>query len=154
MSISGIRRSIEKLIEIIEENNLDEIEVSRWWGLTKIKVVRRSFSTSVPVQKKVESQVEVLEPVEEVPEETVPHGLYEMRSPMVGTFYHSPSPGAEPYVKEKDMVSPGQIVCIIEAMKIMNPIESDVKGEIVEILVENAQPVEFHQRLFLIRPTA
>jgi len=75
---------------------------------------------------------------------------YQIRSPMVGTFYRSPSPGAEPYVKEGDIVKKGQVLCIIEAMKVMNEIESDVTGRIVKVLVENGKPVEYNQPLFLV----
>jgi acetyl-CoA carboxylase biotin carboxyl carrier protein len=73
-------------------------------------------------------------------------------SPMVGTFYRAPAPDADPYVEPGDTVEMGQTVCIIEAMKLMNEIESDVRGRVVQILVENAQPVEFGQKLFLIEP--
>jgi acetyl-CoA carboxylase biotin carboxyl carrier protein len=76
--------------------------------------------------------------------------LLEIKSPMVGTFYKSPEPGAEPYVKNGTRVAPGQVVCIIEAMKIMNEIESEVQGVIREVCVENAQPVEFGQVLFRV----
>jgi acetyl-CoA carboxylase biotin carboxyl carrier protein len=73
-------------------------------------------------------------------------------SPMVGTFYRAPAPDADPYVESGDVVEVGQTVCIIEAMKLMNEIESEVRGRIVQILVENAQPVEFGQKLFLVEP--
>ena len=75
-----------------------------------------------------------------------------MKSPIVGTFYESPSPGAPPFVKPGDHVKQGQAVCIVEAMKLMNEIESDVAGEVVKILVGNGQPVEYGQPLFSIRP--
>lgn len=78
--------------------------------------------------------------------------LLEIKSPMVGTFYSAPEPGAEPYVKAGSRVASGQVVCIIEAMKIMNEIESEVVGVIREVLVENAQPVEFGQALFRVDP--
>src|SRR5258708_1975112 len=78
--------------------------------------------------------------------------LLEIKSPMVGTYYKSPEPGAEPYVKIGTRVAPGQVVCIIEAMKIMNEIESEVQGVIRELCVENAQPVEFGQVLFRVDP--
>jgi acetyl-CoA carboxylase biotin carboxyl carrier protein len=78
--------------------------------------------------------------------------LVEIRSPMVGTYYSAPEPGADPYVKVGSRVAPGQMVCIIEAMKIMNEIESEVQGVIKEVCVENAQPVEFGQTLFRVDP--
>mgnify|MGYP002035718090 CR=1 FL=1 len=80
-------------------------------------------------------------------------GLHEVLSPMVGTFYRSASPEAEPFVAEGTRVDNGQTVCIIEAMKIMNEIPADIAGEIVEILVDNAQPVEYNQPILKIRPS-
>jgi len=79
-------------------------------------------------------------------------GLYEQKSPIVGTFYRAPSPGAPPFVEVGQHVSAGQVLCIIEAMKLMNEIESEISGTIVEILPENAQPVEYGEVLFRIRP--
>ena len=79
-------------------------------------------------------------------------GLIPVEAPMVGTFYRAPAPGADPYVKEGDIVQKGTVVCIIEAMKLMNEIEAEVKGRVARILVENAQPVEFGQTLFLLEP--
>lgn len=79
-------------------------------------------------------------------------GLHTVRSPIVGTFYESPSPGAPPFVKPGDGVEVGQLLCIVEAMKLMNEIESDIAGEIVKKLVTNGQPIEYGQELFLIRP--
>jgi acetyl-CoA carboxylase biotin carboxyl carrier protein len=78
-------------------------------------------------------------------------GLIAITSPMVGTFYRSPSPEAAPFVQSGDEVEPGKIVCIIEAMKLFNEIESDVRGKIVKILAENGKPVEYGQKLFLIK---
>lgn len=83
-----------------------------------------------------------------------PSHLLDIKSPMVGTFYAAPEPGAGPYVKVGSRVAPGQVVCIIEAMKIMNEIESEMAGVVREVLVENAQPVEFGQPLFRVDPNA
>ncbi len=83
-----------------------------------------------------------------------PSHLLDIKSPMVGTFYAAPEPGAGPYVKVGSRVAPGQVVCIIEAMKIMNEIESEIAGVVREVLVENAQPVEFGQPLFRVDPNA
>jgi acetyl-CoA carboxylase biotin carboxyl carrier protein len=80
--------------------------------------------------------------------------LYEIKSPMVGTFYRAPAPDADPYVKAGDVVDPGKVICIVEAMKLMNEIESDVRGRVVEILIENAQPVEYGQVLIRIDTSA
>jgi acetyl-CoA carboxylase biotin carboxyl carrier protein len=79
-------------------------------------------------------------------------GLHIVKSPIVGTFYESPSPGSPPFVKSGDSVETGQVLCIIEAMKLMNEIEADVSGELVKRLVNNGQPVEYGQGLFSIRP--
>jgi acetyl-CoA carboxylase biotin carboxyl carrier protein len=81
-------------------------------------------------------------------------GLIAIVSPMVGTFYAAPSPTAPPYVQVGSRVSSGQVVCIIEAMKLMNEIEAEISGTIAEVLVQNEQPVEFNQPLFLVRPGA
>jgi len=83
-----------------------------------------------------------------------PSHLLDIKSPMVGTFYAAPEPGAGPYVKAGSRVAPGQVVCIIEAMKIMNEIESEIAGVVREVLAENAQPVEFGQPLFRVDPNA
>jgi acetyl-CoA carboxylase biotin carboxyl carrier protein len=87
------------------------------------------------------------------PKEAEPaENLHIVRSPIVGTFYESPSPGSPPFVKPGDTVSLGQVLCIVEAMKLMNEIESDVAGEVVKKLVSNGQPIEYGQELFAIRP--
>jgi acetyl-CoA carboxylase biotin carboxyl carrier protein len=78
--------------------------------------------------------------------------LHQVKSPIVGTFYESPSPGSPPFVKPGDTVEAGQVLCIIEAMKLMNEIEADASGEVVKRLVNNGQPVEYGQPLFSIRP--
>ncbi len=144
---------LKKLIEIVESSDVEEIELSRWW--TKVRITKskaRAGNTCAPPV--VEAQVggkplEVKAPVAPAP---VGENLVEIKSPMVGTFYRAPSPGAKPYVQAGDRVDPGQVVCIIEAMKLMNEIESDVSGTIVKMLAENAQPVEFGQTLFLVSP--
>jgi acetyl-CoA carboxylase biotin carboxyl carrier protein len=81
-------------------------------------------------------------------------GLHTVRSPIVGTFYECPSPGSPPFAKPGDIVEVGQVLCIVEAMKLMNEIEADVAGEIVKKLVANGQPIEYGQELFVIRPRA
>jgi len=86
------------------------------------------------------------------PEASEEEGLHFVASPIVGTFYRAPNPDADPYVKVGDYVEKGQVLCIVEAMKLMNEIESDLSGTIVKVYVENAQPVEFGERLFAIRP--
>ena len=85
------------------------------------------------------------------PKEEPPEDLHIVRSPIVGTFYESPSPGSPPFVKDGDMIAAGQVLCIVEAMKLMNEIEADVAGELVKRLVTNGQPIEYGQELFAIR---
>jgi acetyl-CoA carboxylase biotin carboxyl carrier protein len=145
---------LKKLIEIVESSDVEEIELSRWW--TKVRITKsraRTGNTDAPPV--VEAQVGGKPMEAEVPETPAPvdENLLEIKSPMVGTFYRAPSPGAKAYVQAGERVEPGQIVCIIEAMKLMNEIESDVSGTIVKLAVENAQPVEFGQTLFLVSPT-
>ena len=145
---------LKKLIEIVETSDIEEIELSRWWTRVRITKSRaRAGNTNAPPV--VEAQVGGKPVEEKMPEALaqVDENLVEIKSPMVGTFYRAPSPGAKPYVQAGERVDPGQIVCIIEAMKLMNEIESDVSGTIVKMLVENAQPVEFGQTLFLVSPT-
>lgn len=119
------------------------------------------FVTTVtsPVQEQVQATTqpknEVNEqPVKETTEETVSDrsGLHTITSPMVGTFYAAPSPDADPYVQAGDKVKSNSVVCIVEAMKLMNEIEAEVNGEIVEVLVENGQLVEYGQEMFLVKP--
>ncbi len=92
------------------------------------------------------------EPASTVAGEADEEGLHFVTSPIVGTFYRAPNPDADPYVKVGDFVEKGQVLCIVEAMKLMNEIEADVSGTIVKIVPENAQPVEFGEHLFAIRP--
>jgi acetyl-CoA carboxylase biotin carboxyl carrier protein len=101
-----------------------------------------------PVNVEQFKSEKILPPSEDV--ETPEEKLHVIKSPLVGTFYRAPAPGAPPFVEEGDIVSPGQVLCIIEALKVMNEIESDVRGKVVKILVENGQPVEYGQPLFLI----
>ena len=143
-----------KLIEAVNDSKVAELEIEKGDFRIKIKketVKADSNKSSAFVAGKseiVESKgKEEIESAEEFP----PH-LEVIRSPIVGTFYRAPSPDAPPYVEEGDIVEKGQVLCIVEAMKIMNEIESDVRGKIVKILVENAQPVEYGQPLFLIEP--
>lgn len=108
-------------------------------------------STAAPIAAPGPKVEPVEKPEAELAEE-VPPGLHAIRSPIVGTFYRAPAPGAEPFTDIGKKVHKGQTLCIVEAMKVMNEIESDVDGEVVKILVENAQPVEYGQVLFLLKP--
>jgi acetyl-CoA carboxylase biotin carboxyl carrier protein len=139
------------MIELIQAHGIDEleVEVSRFGGM-RIRVARDRGARVLPPAPEAAAGPSPAPPRES--SETEAERYHTLRSPMVGKFYRSPSPDLAPYVSEGDLVSSGQVICIIEAMKIMNEIESDVKGKVVRVLVENAQPVEFHQPLFLIEP--
>ncbi len=144
---------ILKIIEIFEKSNLTELEIKIDEPKFKIKLSKNNqFQTQV-VQI---PQIQNFQPIqkEEVIKETKEEkkeNIHIIKSPLVGTFYRAPSPGAEPFVKEGDFVKKGQVLCIIEAMKVMNEIESDVDGIVERILVENGKPVEYGQELFIIR---
>ncbi|NOZ57516.1 MAG: acetyl-CoA carboxylase biotin carboxyl carrier protein [Calditrichaeota bacterium] len=163
---------IRRLVKIVEESNIAELEVSRWGRKVRIRKYATPGNGSAngaenvvlpaappapaptPVQPAPTAAPQATQPAPPQPESKPEEAkeLIEVRSPMVGTFYRAPAPGAEPYVKVGDVVSPGQVLCIIEAMKLMNEIEAEVSGKIVEICVENAQPVEYNQVLFRLEP--
>ncbi len=144
---------IRKLIKLVEESDISELEVSRWGR--KVRICKYPPSSAFPQKSEEDGQTIILSPKQQQEEqqgEPVKEQLHEIKSPMVGTFYRAPTPDAEPYVKEGDRVAVGQVVCIIEAMKIMNEIESDIEGTVVDIPVDNAAPVEYGQTLLLVRP--
>jgi acetyl-CoA carboxylase biotin carboxyl carrier protein len=131
---------------LLAELDLGEIEVAV--GELRIRLVR---PPAPPTSQAVAHGPPALSLSEPLSKAATPGGIT-IESPMVGTFYRASSPGAEPYVSEGDLVKEGQILCIIEAMKLMNEIEAKAAGRIVKILVEDAQPVEYGQALFLIEP--
>jgi acetyl-CoA carboxylase biotin carboxyl carrier protein len=155
---------IGQLVKILREApELGAIEVRRGlFGMwSSVRVARAGDAGSGPapvVVSAMPSAVPAVGPATPAttggPPAAVAPALLEIKSPMVGTFYKAPEPGAEPYAKQGTRVAPGQVVCIIEAMKIMNEIESEVQGVIREVCVENAQPVEFGQVLFRVDPHA
>ena len=153
---------IKRLIKMVEESQIEELEVSRWGRRVRISKKARpviagkgqtiaaadtagtsasAAAAEVPAEAAVAADSRT--PAEDHPAIT---------SPMVGTFFRAPSPEAEPFVTVGQKIEKGQVVCIVEAMKLMNEIEADRSGRIAEILVENAQPVEFGQQLFLLEP--
>ncbi|MEO0231419.1 MAG: acetyl-CoA carboxylase biotin carboxyl carrier protein [candidate division WOR-3 bacterium] len=137
---------IKKLIEIMKEENLTEIEIKK--PFFKIKLLKESLKETPKIEVKKE-EIKERKEIEEI-KEIKEDNIYILKSPLVGTFYRAPSPESPPYVEIGDEVKKGDILCIIEAMKIMNEIESEVDGKIIDILVENAKPVEFGQALFKI----
>ena len=142
-------RKVKKLIELLEESDIAEIEIHE--GEESVRISRAS--TVVPTMLAAPAAAPAVaapvaaEAAPAVPREPEGHII---RSPMVGTFYRAPSPGAKTFVEEGQMVSSGDTLCIIEAMKILNQIESDKSGKVIEILVENGQPVEYNEPLFVI----
>lgn len=154
---------IRKLIKMVEQSDIDSLEVSSWGR--KVRILKHSNNSSAPaaapapvraVPQPATAVVEatVTEPAAAAPEapKVVVATGHEVKSPMVGTFYRSPSPDSKPYVEVGDTVKAGQTICIVEAMKLMNEIEADVAGTIAEIKVDNGQPVEYGQELFVITP--
>ena len=143
---------LRKLLELFRASDLEEIEVQHsFWHGTRIRLTRSRAPS--PVAPAAPMPIAPAAPTEPAPAEKTDDGLHEVLSPMVGTFYRSPSPETDPFVSEGDRIESGQTVCIIEAMKIMNEIPADVQGEVVEILVGDGQPVEYNQALFKIRPS-
>ena len=142
-------RKVKKLIEMLENSNLEEIEIQE--GEESVRLVKSHGSLqSIQPQSIVlpqEAQPEAIEQEIESPEATT-RDSNSINSPMVGTFYASASPGAKPFISVGDIVSEGDVVCIVEAMKMMNEIKSEYSGTVLSVNVENAEPVEYGQSLF------
>lgn len=148
---------LRKLLELFHDSDIEELEIQHsFWHGTRIRLTRSRArapvapAASMPVAPIVSTAP--TDPAAPAPAEKIDDGLHEVLSPMVGTFYQAASPEADPFVREGDRIESGQTLCIIEAMKIMNEIPADVQGEVVEILIGDAQPVEYNQALFKIRP--
>ena len=160
-------RYVKKLIDILDESTVDSIEISSDKGM-KIRISkspsgRGAMQVAPPAVMAPMIAPPMISPAHPTPAESSPAvespaaqepkaGGNDVKSPMVGTFYSAPEPGAKPYVSVGSRVSKGQILCIIEAMKIMNEIESEVAGVVTEVLASDAQPVEYGQPLFRIDP--
>jgi len=159
------QKELKELIDFLIEKDISEFELER--GDVKVRI-KRGAETAAPV-------ITHAVPMAAMPMATPPaqtshttaaatpsptspaaavaeEELHTVKSPIVGTFYEAPGPGALPFVKPGDQVAAGQVLCIIEAMKLMNEIEADASGEVVKVLVNNGQPVEYGQPLFAIRP--
>lgn len=149
-------KQIQDLIDLLRRNNLTELELERQGVRIRVrhevgmKTVTASVQESSPTASQSGSQPAA--PVGLSAEDMA--GLVTITSPIVGTFYRSPSPDADPYVEDGDYVKKGQVLCIVEAMKLMNEIESETDGRIVKILAESTKSVEYGQALFLIDPKA
>ncbi|MBU1100531.1 MAG: acetyl-CoA carboxylase biotin carboxyl carrier protein [Bacteroidetes bacterium] len=149
----------KRLIRLVERSEISEFSVEE--GDTKIRIVKNSpgvtpqyshpFLHHSEVHQAGSASKEVnITQDKIVSSESVNPNHYEIKSPIVGTFYRAPSPEADPFIKVGDKISQGAVLCIVEAMKLMNEIESDVSGKIVKILVDDATPVEYNQPLFLV----
>ena len=147
-------RKLKTLIDLVSESGVAELEITE--GEDRVRIVNRNGAAPVQVHQPVTvaQPMPVPVPAPEVapaPAPTAPQQTgTPLTSPMVGTFYRAPSPGADPFVKVGDTVKKGQVVCIIEAMKLLNEVEADMDGTVKEVCVENGQPVEFCQSLFII----
>lgn len=156
---------IKKLIRLVEESEIESLEVSGWGR--KIKITQKlpgrtnGHSENTPVIQSVATSPSAVTATPapsaavtsqpSAPVQDTSH-LVEIKSPMVGTFYAAPSPDSPAYVSQNERITVGQVVCIVEAMKLMNEIEAEVSGRVAKILAENGKPVEFGQVLFLIDP--
>jgi acetyl-CoA carboxylase biotin carboxyl carrier protein len=151
---------LQKVIKMLDSSNLAEIEIEEEGTKLKLSKPRTKVFSGMTQMMTQPQEVNIQQPAPSVPEvpavtvqkveENTNENYYEVRSPMVGTFYRTPSPDAEPYVKPGDSVKVGDVICIIEAMKLMNEIESEVSGKVIKMLVENGTAVEYDQPLMLI----
>ena len=147
-------KEIKEMINLMNENGLMELEVEKDGMRIRLKKtpvgIEAVGSPVIMERQRIEHPV-LNQETKAVPKETSSKSI-EIKSPMVGTFYRAPSPEAPPYVEVGQNVEPGQVICVL-TMKLMNEIKSEVKGKIVEVLVDNAEPLEFGQPIFLIEPS-
>jgi oxaloacetate decarboxylase alpha subunit len=147
-------KEIKEMINLMNENSLVELEVEK--DGMRVRLKKTSSGTEmmnspiVVAQERVVSEMAVREAAQAAEKSQVK--TVEIKAPMVGTFYRSPAPEAPTFVEAGQTIEVGQVICIIEAMKLMNEIKAEVKGRILEILVDNAEPLEFGQSMFLIEP--
>ena len=139
-------KRLNELIDFMNKHDLCELEIEEEGK--RIKLKKKSEDGPLIIKEKSS------QPAQTPAEEQQKQGLLQIKSPMVGTFYRSASPGAKAYVEVGQDINPGDVVCIVEAMKLMNEIKSEISGTIVEIAVENAEPIEFGQILFSVKPHA
>ena len=167
-----LENNIKSLIKILEDSNVDELEISTFWGKQKIRIRKNissnteknvellqdttthplnSLSQTIVVTKSEAEQIESIPKTEEVTlideEKTVI-----IKAPLVGTYYAAPKPGESPFIFEGDTIKEGQIICIIEAMKIFNEIESEISGKVIKLLIKDGTPVEYDQDLIAVVP--
>ena len=156
-------RKLKKLIDLVQESGIAELEITE--GEEKVRIARGGVINAIPAGAAAApaATARTQAPAAALPTSSAPPAVaadepppgeqgHIVKSPMVGTFYRTPSPDAKPFVAVGDAVKEGQTLCVIEAMKLMNEIEAEARGTIVKVLVENAQPVEYGQQLFLVEP--
>ncbi|MFO0752473.1 MAG: acetyl-CoA carboxylase biotin carboxyl carrier protein [Thermodesulfovibrionales bacterium] len=143
---------LKELMELLKETDITELQIEKEG--TKVKIKREKFFGHLDVQQSILSEKKDTKETKQIREEAAEEEgkLFTVTSPIVGTFYRSPSPESEPFVDVGSRVRKGQVLCIIEAMKLMNEIENEVDGVVVRILVDNGHPVEYGEPLFLIEP--
>lgn len=150
-----LKEKLQEIIKLVEESAVSEIEISTWWG-RKIRVTKQIDHGGLVHQPAPATPAPpVIDPaaIESAPAPAEADTAHKVLAPVVGTYYSASSPETPPYVKVGDKIKQGQIFCIIEAMKIMNEIECDVDGTVVDLLAANGQPVEYNQPLILINPS-
>lgn len=144
-------KEIKDMINLMNENGLTEIEIEKEGVRIKLRKGSGGIERAVEFVPAPQGAAQSEKPAAGS-EKAEKKNTLDVKSPMVGTFYRAASPESPPYVNMGDTISPGQVICIIEAMKLMNEIKSEVKGKIVDIQVDNAEPVEFGQILFVVEP--
>ena len=156
-------RDIKSLITILEESNIEEMEITTFWGKQKIRLskninknIKHSKNHNHSEEILIDHKVDELTQDKPIKEDGIVNNLENknitIKAPLVGTFYLSPKPDEPPYIQEGDNIQQGQTICIIEAMKIFNEIESEYSGKVLKVLHGNATPIEFDQDLFIISP--
>jgi acetyl-CoA carboxylase biotin carboxyl carrier protein len=152
-------RKLKKLIDLVQESGIAELEITE--GEEKVRIARGgAVSITPPASGGPQFAVPASAPAAPAaaaasaaaPAAEAAPGGHVVKSPMVGTFYRAPSPDAKPFVEVGATIKAGETICVLEAMKLMNEIEAEFKGRVVQVLVENAQPIEFGQKLFLVEP--
>ncbi|WP_312311954.1 acetyl-CoA carboxylase biotin carboxyl carrier protein [Empedobacter brevis] len=154
-------KDIQNLIRFVSKAEVAEVSIKQDDIEIKIKTLasvpaqvasQQFYVPQAPVAQAAAPQAPVATPANNSPQEEDNSNLITVKSPMIGTFYRSAGPGKEPFVGVGDSIAPGKVLCIVEAMKLFNEIESEVSGKIVKILVDDASPVEYDQPLFLVDP--
>ncbi len=147
-------KDIKDMINLMNENALTELEIEKEGVRIKLKKGASGYDRALEfIQPPAAHQQQQQGGISTGAEKAEKRNVVEVKAPMVGTFYRAPSPEAPAYVSIGDTIDVGQVVCIIEAMKLMNEIKSEVKGKVVDIQVDNAEPVEFGQVLFVVEPS-